>query len=375
MTLLRQLAHMVDDVIPGDGLLGGAERRPACGRTATCPSVSSCSPTISATSAPERSAAFICARMPLLVERPVSSQAGAPQLGGQVDAPRAPPTTSTTNTSTRRAGAGNTPSASQVSSTRSMPAPKPDARRRRPAELLDQAVVAAAAEHRRLRVVERARTRTRTWCGCSSRSPRTSRGSSANGMPIASRPLCTRSKCAAALVGQVVDDAGRVSVTSLVAGRLLSSTRIGWVSTRSPVVGVEITPTLGQPRPQHIDVGGAGRPALPIELTSRSTRRRPSASRNSQPRAITSTSTSGSLSRAPRRRPGGAGGTDRPGGARTGSPGVAYQTFHGVSGRCWTNARTTEAVPSGRSATCRPPLSSKSYISLRTTSAPSALAG
>ena len=45
--------------------------------------------------------------------------------------------------------------------------------------------------------------------------------------------------------------------------------------------------------------------------------------------------------------------------------GVAYQTFHGVAGRCCTKARTTDAVPSGRSAMWRSPLSSKSYISLR----------
>ena len=50
---------------------------------------------------------------------------------------------------------------------------------------------------------------------------------------------------------------------------------------------------------------------------------------------------------------------------------MAYQTFHGTSGRCSTNARATGAVPSGRSATRRPPLSSKSYISLATTSVPS----
>ena len=51
--------------------------------------------------------------------------------------------------------------------------------------------------------------------------------------------------------------------------------------------------------------------------------------------------------------------------------GVAYQTFHGDAGWCCTNARTTDAVPSGRRAMRRPPLSSKSYISLRTASAPS----
>ena len=51
--------------------------------------------------------------------------------------------------------------------------------------------------------------------------------------------------------------------------------------------------------------------------------------------------------------------------------GVAYQTFHGVGGRCSTKARATGAVPSGRSAMRRPPLSSKSYISLVTTSVPS----
>ena len=31
---------------------------------------------------------------------------------------------------------------------------------------------------------------------------------------------------------------------------------------------------------------------------------------------------------------------------------MTYHAFHGTGGRCWTKARTTEAVPSGRSATC-----------------------
>ena len=35
---------------------------------------------------------------------------------------------------------------------------------------------------------------------------------------------------------------------------------------------------------------------------------------------------------------------------------------------CWTKARTTGAVPSGRSVSERPPRSSKVYISFRTTS-------
>ena len=48
--------------------------------------------------------------------------------------------------------------------------------------------------------------------------------------------------------------------------------------------------------------------------------------------------------------------------------GPAYQAFHGTAGRCSAKARTTEAVCSGRRAMFRPPLSSKEYISLRTTS-------
>ena len=47
---------------------------------------------------------------------------------------------------------------------------------------------------------------------------------------------------------------------------------------------------------------------------------------------------------------------------------MTYQAFQGTRGRCSTKARTTLAVPSGRSAMRRPPLSSKSYISLVTTS-------
>ena len=48
--------------------------------------------------------------------------------------------------------------------------------------------------------------------------------------------------------------------------------------------------------------------------------------------------------------------------------GPAYQALYGSVGRCSENPRTTDAVCSGRSARVRPPLSSKEYISLRTTS-------
>ena len=47
---------------------------------------------------------------------------------------------------------------------------------------------------------------------------------------------------------------------------------------------------------------------------------------------------------------------------------ATYQALKGDTGWCCTKARTTEAVPSGRRAICRPPRSVNSYISLVTTS-------
>ena len=54
--------------------------------------------------------------------------------------------------------------------------------------------------------------------------------------------------------------------------------------------------------------------------------------------------------------------------ARSGSSARRTRPSRAGSGRCCTYARTTDAVPSGRSARVRPPLSSNSYISLLTTS-------
>ena len=39
-----------------------------------------------------------------------------------------------------------------------------------------------------------------------------------------------------------------------------------------------------------------------------------------------------------------------PGDVRSGTPAAKYHAFHGVVGLCWMKARTTDAVPSGRSA-------------------------
>ena len=72
--------------------------------------------------------------------------------------------------------------------------------------------------------------------------------------------------------------------------------------------------------------------------------------------------------RAPRRPPGSAGGSGPSADARSGSAARRTRPSTAPTGWCCANARATPAVPSGRSAMRRPPLSSKSYISLRTTS-------
>ena len=89
------------------------------------PSATSCSPTITATRAPERPAAFICD----FIDRPSKARSvrepGQAQLVRRGRGRSAPSVASTTNTSSVEAGAANTPSASQASSMRSMPEPNP----------------------------------------------------------------------------------------------------------------------------------------------------------------------------------------------------------------------------------------------------------
>ena len=106
-----------------------------------------------------------------VVEGPVGRQPGRAQRGGEVPGGVAP---GRCRPRRRRAGSGstgNTPSASQASRIRSMPDAEADARGGRPAEHLHQAVVAAAATDPVLGRLQGARRRTRTWSGCSSRSP------------------------------------------------------------------------------------------------------------------------------------------------------------------------------------------------------------
>ena len=87
-------------------------------------SAASCSPTMTATRAPERPAAFIWDFM----ERPSKARSvRMPAVRSSWARSRAalPSVVSTTNTSSMLSGAGKTPSASQASSMRSMPEPKP----------------------------------------------------------------------------------------------------------------------------------------------------------------------------------------------------------------------------------------------------------
>ena len=84
---------------------------------------------------------------------PVGTEPGSPQLVGEV-AREGPVGHVDDEDVDRRAGAGKTPSASQASRIRSTPSAEPDAGGRRPAEVLDEAIVAAAATDGVLGVVE-----------------------------------------------------------------------------------------------------------------------------------------------------------------------------------------------------------------------------
>ena len=109
--------------------------------------------------------------------------------------------------------------------------------------------------------------------------------------------------------------------------------------------------------------------ASPIELRSSVTSRSPSVAVEAVRRARSPRRRRrGRRRRAPRRRAASAGGSGPSAAARSGSSARRTRPSTASPGWCCAYARTTGAVPSGRSARRRPPLSSKSYISLRTTS-------
>ena len=157
-----------------------------------------------ARAAPDRSAAFIWARIALpsnarSQRMPAARSSAVRWLPGRL-------ATSTTNTSTRRRGrehvfgiAGD----EQALDART----EADAGRGRAAELLDQAVVATAAEDRGLGV-STARARTRRWCACSSRTRGPAAGSSMNGMPQRAEPGLHAVEVAWLSSRQVVGDRG-----------------------------------------------------------------------------------------------------------------------------------------------------------------------
>ncbi len=133
-----------------------------------------------------------------LVERPVGGDARPRAARRPGPAPPARRSCRRRRPATRAVGAGNTPSASQASRIRSMPAPKPMPRCRagRPAPRRGR----RSDRRRRWRSApSRARaTGTRTACGCSSRGRARGGARSRTAMPSAFSPACTRSKCASA---------------------------------------------------------------------------------------------------------------------------------------------------------------------------------
>ena len=247
-------------------------------RTVAVPSATSCSPTITATRAPERSAAFICAfidrpskarsvRSPARRSSAVRSRA-AVAVGGVDD-----------EHVERRAGAANTPSASQASSIRSMPEPKPMPGVGGTAELLDQAVVAAAADDRGLRGVERLALELEQWCACSSRGPGRGRGRPRTGCRARSGPAWTRSKWAADASSRTSAMRGASATTAWVSGRLESSTRSGCVSTFSRSSVARSPTRSAQPGLRACRRSAARSSGVPIVLSTSRHARSPRAAR------------------------------------------------------------------------------------------------
>ena len=159
--------------------------------------------------------------------------AGSAQLGASRSWPRRRRCTSTTNTSTPARRAGNTPSASQASSTRSMPEPKPMPGVGGPPSCLGEPVVAPAAADAFWAASSASALRTRTWCACSSRARAPGGGVDLerDAERVAARPAPARSgRCDSS--DEVLGDLrGASATTCRVSGRFESSTRSGLAST------------------------------------------------------------------------------------------------------------------------------------------------
>ena len=126
------------------------------------------------------------------------------------------------------ASVGNTPSASQAISSRSIPIPNPMPGVGVAAQHLDQPVVAAAARRWRSGPRRWHRRRTRTWCGCSSRSRGPGGGRWRRAPRASSRPARTAAKCSAQGSQRWSMKWGASSVAARHSGVLQSRTRNGF---------------------------------------------------------------------------------------------------------------------------------------------------
>ena len=196
--------------------------RPA-GRSVAAPAATSSGPTITATSAPERSAAFIWAFM-LRWSNERSALTPALRSSSVMDSASWPPTASMTYARTRCVEAGQTPRRRRREGSARCRRRSRRHRYPRPAERLDQAVVAAASTDGVLRGVDGVGRELEQGVVVVVE-PRTSRGSISKAMPSTLSPCWTRSKRACAS-GQKLQDLA-ASTIGWSSGRRESRTRSG----------------------------------------------------------------------------------------------------------------------------------------------------
>ena len=324
------------------------------------------------TGRPASSATFMRAA----VEGAVGADAGGAQLGVSVERVRRRPATSTTNTSTRRRGRREHALGVAGQQDALDAGAEADARRRRAAELLDEPVVAAAAAdrrsaasssdvalelERRVRVVVEARAR--------------GAASSSKSMPSARRP---------GLHPLEVGDGASSERWSTMRGASASDrARLPRASSRAPAAGATSSVWRRLRR--------AGRRARSSSHAC-STSRYAARSAGVAQRVERAGATAAGRARAGSRAPQGdhldvdvgvgradaldadlvvlavAAGLRR---ARSGSSARRTRPSTASSGGARRRPARPTPCPRGAARACRPPLSSKSYISLRTTSVPS----
>ena len=319
-----------DEVGAGDGRLLAAAH---AGAPSTVPAVGSSVPTITATAAPLRSAAFICAFMLRLLVGAVGADAGARAARAVSTSASRPPVVSTTNTSTP-VGGRREDALVVAGEQRAVDAEREaDARRRRAAERLDEPVVAAAATERVLGRVERAALELERGVAVVVEPADELQVDRERDAERGRARRCTVAKWAAAASDQNWSIVGADAIDRRVLAALgvehpqrVLARACSRLCSRQRVAGrLEV-------RAERLDVAGAvGGLAERVDeqrapAAGRAGGRTPSRARSPRRRGT------GRRRRAPRCRPGRTGGSGRAGASRSGSCEPEYQTFHGVSG-------------------------------------------